>query len=299
MKDPQALAVAPNGGILIDSQVSDQIFERESNGAFRVIAGNGRVGLAGDGGPASQAELQGPVAIAVGADGTIYIADLGNNRIRAVSPAGIITTLAQVSQPGALAVGPNGTVYVVDSAGIQSVGPGGTVQTVIAPQSGPTPEGPSFDISIGGIPVAFDPDAIAISATGDIYVANFSPKLILQFPPGRPPSLVGQESLEIGIYGVPAGLATAPDGSIVLADYGNFAVDRITGSSVSVVKAFTVGGITGIKGILQPSGVAVASNGEIYADPDGASGASNATALIAIDPNGDVHVLDTGSPANR
>lgn len=299
MRDPQALAVAPNGGTLIDSQLSDQIFEREPNGVFRVIAGNGRVGLPGDGGPASHAELHLPVAIAVGADGSIYIADLGNNRIRAVSPAGTITTLAQVPQPGALAVGPNGMLYVVDSVGIQSVSPGGTVQTVIGPQSRSTPEGPSIDISIGGTIVAFDPDAIAISATGDIYVANFSPKLILHFPPGGPPSLVGQESLEAGIYAVPAGLAAASDGSIVVANYGDFAVDRITGSSFSVVKAFTVGGVTGVNGILRPSGVAVASNGEIYADTDGASGGSNDTALIGIDPNGDVHVLDTGPPPNR
>jgi DNA-binding beta-propeller fold protein YncE len=190
-------------------------------------------------------------------------------------------------------------LYVVDSAGVQSVGPEGAVQTVISPRLRPTPEGPSIDISIGGTIVAFDPDAIAISATGDIYVANFSPKLILQFPPGGPPSFVGLESLETGIYAVSAGLAAAPDGSIVLADYGNFAVDRLAGSSVSVVKAFSFGGVTGIHGILRPSGVAVASNGEIYADTDGLSGGSNNTALIAIDPNGDVHVLDIGLPANR
>jgi len=279
--------------------LSDQIFEREPKGAFRVIAGNGRIGLAGDGGPASQAELDLPVAIAVGADGTIYIADLGNNRIRAVSPAGTISTFAQVPQPGALAVDRNGMVYVVDSAGVQSVGPGGSVQTIIAPRSRPTPEGPSIDISIGGNLVAFDPDAIAISATGDIYVANFSPKLILRFSPNGLPSLIGEESPETGIYAVPAGLAAAPDGSIVVADYGAFAVDRITGSSVSVVKAFAVGGLAAVNGILRPSGVAVDSNGEIYADTDGLSGGSNDTALIAIDPTGDVHVLDTGPPANR
>ena len=196
-------------------------------------------------------------------------------------------------------MGPNGMLYVVDSAGVQAVGPGGAVQTVISPQLRPTPEGPSIDISVGGTVVALDPDAIAISTTGDIYLANFSPKLILQFSPGGPPSLVGQESVETGIYAVSAGLAAAHDGSIVLGDYGNFAVDRITGSSVSSVKAFSVGGLTGIHGILRPSGVAVASDGEIYADTDGLSGGSDNTALIAIDPNGDVHVLDTGLPANR
>ena len=100
--EPEALAVASNGGVLIDDQASNRIVEREPNGAFEVIAGDGRTGSAGDGGPATLAELDLPVALAVGSDGTVYVADLAANRIRAVHPDGRISTLARVSA----AVGP-------------------------------------------------------------------------------------------------------------------------------------------------------------------------------------------------
>lgn len=58
------------------------------------IAGDGGAGYGGDGGPALDAELRQPMSVAPTADGGFLIADSGNNRIRAVSAAGTITTLA-------------------------------------------------------------------------------------------------------------------------------------------------------------------------------------------------------------
>ncbi|MBN4082463.1 hypothetical protein JYT13_01505, partial [Mariprofundus ferrooxydans] len=58
------------------------------------MAGNGAWRFSGDGGPATQAALGNPYGIAVAADGSLYIADYGNNRIRKVSKDGIITTVA-------------------------------------------------------------------------------------------------------------------------------------------------------------------------------------------------------------
>jgi sugar lactone lactonase YvrE len=58
------------------------------------IAGTGNSEFAGDGGPALAAALRFPYGIAVAADGTIYVADNGNFRIRKIDPAGIITTVA-------------------------------------------------------------------------------------------------------------------------------------------------------------------------------------------------------------
>ena len=55
------------------------------------IAGNGLAGISGDGGPATSAALNSPDDVAVAADGTVYIADGGNLRIRRISPGGVIT----------------------------------------------------------------------------------------------------------------------------------------------------------------------------------------------------------------
>lgn len=69
-------------------------------GAVSVIAGNGTEGFAGDGGPATAAALNNPRGTAAASDGTIYIADSGNHRIRAIDPLGVITTVAGNGTPG-------------------------------------------------------------------------------------------------------------------------------------------------------------------------------------------------------
>ncbi len=301
LHEPTALGIAPNGGVLVVNQGSSQIIEREPSGALHVIAGNGRTGFVGDSGAATSAELDRPLGMAIAPDGTIYIADSGNNRVRAISPAGIITTVAQVPTPTSLAIGPDSTLYVVDGRGVQTIGSNGTVAaaTAVVPVTGATPGGGINDLSVGGTPIAFDPDAIAVSASGDLYIANFSPKVLLQISPDGTASPVGGQSTiqSGGTYVTPAGLASDPDGSIVVADYGMFAIDRATGTNVTPVVTFRLNSVPGLEGSFRPSGVAVAPNGEIYADTDGANGGSNDSALIAIDPNGDIHVLAIGEGA--
>jgi hypothetical protein len=302
LKGPEALAVASDGGVLIDEQASSQIVEREPNGQFKLIAGNGRAGFSGDGGPATAAELDTPVAMAVASNGTVYVADLGNNRVRSIAPDGAISTAAHVPQPDAVAVGPNGDVYVLDQSGVQSINSRGDLARIIAPTTVPanTPEfpyGADSVLSVDGTSFAFVPNALAVSSSGDIYVANFSPKVVIRFPPSGPPTLVGQTSVEAGdIYVTPGALAPAPDGSVVVGDYGTFAVDRIAGSGVAALTTFGLNAVAGLHGGFRPSGVAVAPNGEIYAATDGENGGTNVPALVSIDSNGHVHLLDKGEP---
>ena len=136
------------------------------------------------------------------------------------------------------------------------------------------PGGTAGDISVAGVPFAFDPDAIAVSAGGDLYVANVSPKTIVRFSPtGTSPTLVGSTSPSFGqTYVTRAGLAAAPDGTIVVADDGAFAIDRAAGAQLGVIRAFARGSVPGVQGVFRPSGVAVAVDGEVYVDTDGRNG---------------------------
>ena len=63
-------------------------------GVISTFAGNGRAGFGGDGGPASQAQLNRPESIAVDVAGNVYIADTENFRVRRVATDGVITTIA-------------------------------------------------------------------------------------------------------------------------------------------------------------------------------------------------------------
>ena len=96
------LAVDPSGNPLYLSHISGhRILAFDSDaGTSSVVAGlggsgdAGSAGFSGDGGPATAAQLSSPLGIALGAEGTLYVADIGNRRVRAISAGGTITTVA-------------------------------------------------------------------------------------------------------------------------------------------------------------------------------------------------------------
>jgi sugar lactone lactonase YvrE len=77
------------------------------------VAGTGEAGLGGDGGPAAEAMLNSPQDLTIGTDGSLYIADCSNHRVRRVDSQGKIMTVASVGgRPSGLAIGSEGRLYV-------------------------------------------------------------------------------------------------------------------------------------------------------------------------------------------
>lgn len=102
--EPSGIALTSNGDLYIADNRNQRVRKVKRKGIITTVAGTGHVvstvrgipygGWKGDGGPAIRADLNNPNGLAVDAKGDLYLADSGNNRIRKVSPTGIITTVA-------------------------------------------------------------------------------------------------------------------------------------------------------------------------------------------------------------
>src|SRR5262249_6786664 len=116
-------------------------------GIISTVAGNGTNGFSGDRGPATEAQLNDPRGVAVDSGGNLYIADVGNHRVRRVASTGIIKTVvgngtsgssgdggpaakAQLSGPGGIAVDAGGNLYIADLRAVRKVSTGGIITRV-------------------------------------------------------------------------------------------------------------------------------------------------------------------------
>jgi DNA-binding beta-propeller fold protein YncE len=134
LNEPAELAMSDSGVLYVADQSNNRVRAVDlSTGLIRTVAGTGSAAYNGDGIPATEAALAGPGGLALGADGTLYIADTFNGRIRAVDPAtGTIRTVAgdgggyryqgpaepacpSLSRPSGIAADAAGNLYITDS----------------------------------------------------------------------------------------------------------------------------------------------------------------------------------------
>lgn len=142
-----SMAVDEAGNIYFASgDRGNSVFKLEPIGALTRVAGNSRTDYSGDGGPAISAPLNSPQGVAVDCSGNLFIADKGNQRIRRVSPDGIITTVAgggsaglgdggpatsaQLNYPGGVAVDGAGNLFIGELGRVRKVTPDGIITTV-------------------------------------------------------------------------------------------------------------------------------------------------------------------------
>ena len=91
---PTGLAIGPDGSIYYSDIAVDKVKKINPSGIITTVAGTGLHGFSGDGGLAVSARLDNPTGLTIGRDGSLYIADSNNNRVRRVSPLGNILTIA-------------------------------------------------------------------------------------------------------------------------------------------------------------------------------------------------------------
>jgi len=171
-----------------------------SSGVITTVVGNGTQGFGGDGGSATAAALNQPVSVAMDANGNLYIADYGNNRIRGVSN-GVISTVAgngslgfsgdggpatsaQVYAPRGVAVDSKGNLYIADTYNqrIREVTSG-----VIFSIAGNGVVGFAGDGGNAATAELNDPTGVSVSSNATVYVADLANQRIRALAPSGPP----------------------------------------------------------------------------------------------------------------
>lgn len=195
---PVGVAIDSRNRIYFSETGFDLIRRIDTTGIITTFAGNRREGFAGDNGPATQASFNGPVGIAFDASDNLYVADRNNRRIRRITPAGVITTVAGDGQnrsagdggpaiqasfrdPYAVAVMPNGDVLVADVSDhrIRRFTPGGNISTFAGNGQNATTgdEGPATQASLS------IPSGLAVESNGTVYVVNTGTHTIRRIDP--------------------------------------------------------------------------------------------------------------------
>src|SRR5690242_225234 len=130
----QGIARDLQGNLYLSDTDHHRVRKVSAAGIITTVAGTGVAGYAGDGGPAVLAQLNVPYGLAADAAGNLYIADLGNNRIRRIWPDGVITTIipdTSLATPRNLALDAAGNLYFSEFDGhrVRRLSPDGRLTT--------------------------------------------------------------------------------------------------------------------------------------------------------------------------
>jgi len=264
------------------------------DGTITTFAGNGAPGGAGDGGPATQAELQMPRGLAFGPDGSFYIAEQGGNRVRRVRPDGTITTVAGTGAPGfsgdggpatqaelrhpfSVSVAADGTLYIADtdSHRIRRVGTDGIITTAVGDGTAGS-EGDGGPAALAKLReprgvVALADGGLLVVDTGNHRLRRVTANGIITTMAGTGVAGVsGDEgpAVTARIKGPMAATAT-PDGTVYLADDYGYRLRKIGSDGIIHHLAGTGSCCTLAEGVLA-DGATLANAGQIALGPDGA-----------------------------
>jgi sugar lactone lactonase YvrE len=282
--DPYGVAVDSSGNLYIADTGNQRIRMVNPAGVISTVAGNGTAGFSGDGGPATGAMLDEPFGIAVDGSGNLYIADYNNNRIRKVTPDGLISTVAgtgtegyngdggaatsaELFHPYSVAVDGSGNLYIADSANnrIRKVTPAGAISTV----AGNGTAGYSGDGGDATSAQLWVPLGVAVDSNGNLYIADNYNNTIRKVTSAGVISTISQAS--VGLIN-PEGVAVDNLGGLLyVADTNNSRVLVMTpNGQFSTVAGNGYGAFTGDGGnsanaqLAYPSAVAVDGVGNLY-----------------------------------
>ena len=291
---PYDVAVDSSGNLYITDRNNHRIRKVDSTGTITTIAGTGKDGFSGDGGPATQAQLNFPTGVAVNGEGNLYIADVGNHRIRKVDSTGTITTFAgtgergfggdggpaiqaQLDAPTGVAVDGAGNLYIADrnNSRIRKVDSIGTITTIAGGGGFGEDGGPAIQARLSL------PYSVAVDGAGNLYIADqYNNRIRRVDSTGTITTIAGTGELGFGGDGGPAtqarlflpyGVAVDGAGNLYIADQYNHRIRKVdsTGTITTIAgtgeRRFGGDGGPAIQAQLdEPTGVVVDGAGNLY-----------------------------------
>jgi sugar lactone lactonase YvrE len=169
------LAFDLEGNLFVSDTGNTRVRRISSDGTITTVAGRGGPqfqSASGDGGPAINARLSEPLALAVNATGVLYLADMGANQVRRVDRDGIITTVARLSSPTGVAVDAAGNLFVaqVFNHRVVKIAPDGTLTTVAGKngKGGFSGDGgPAVSATLN------NPFQVTVDSAGNLFIADW------------------------------------------------------------------------------------------------------------------------------
>ncbi len=266
-----------------------------------VLAGGGSTVPSTTAAAAAAAMLHSPASVAVNAAGNLYIADVANNLVEQVSPAGQIVviagggstvpsttaepaTSAKLSNPSGVALDASGNVYIADAANnlVEQVSPAGQI-VVVAGGGGTIP---SFTSGAATSAQLNNPTGVAVDTSGNVYIADQGNNLVEEVTAGQitviagggiktPSSAFTRDASTVEFIN-PSAVAVDGAQDVYIVDQGRSEIEELTAGQVLVV----IGGGSTVPSLT--AGAAI--NAQL-----------NSPAGIALDAKGNLYIADQGN----
>jgi sugar lactone lactonase YvrE len=298
---PSSVAADALGNIYIADTSNHRIRKVDTAGNIATFAGNGTGAFGGDNGSATAAQLNGPAGVAVDAAGNVYIADLGNHRIRKVDAGRTITTIAgngsagfsgdagpaidaQLNFPHGIAVDSAGNIFIADRGNNRVrkvIAATGVIITVAGTgaQSFSGDNGPAVAASLSL------PWNVAVDAAGNLYIADyFNWRVRKVTPAGTITTIAGNGLNSFSGDNGPATSAqlSSPQGLAVDTAGNVYIADSDVEEHIRKVNAATGIITTVAAGFSDPQGLALDSAGNLYVAESGYSRIDRITAAAPL-----------------
>jgi hypothetical protein len=287
LNSPTGIAIDGKGNVFFDDDGNNVIRELSAGSPSEVTtyAGSGTAGYSGDNGPPGEATLNHPTQLAFYSDGSLYIADAGNNVVRKITPAGIITTVAGtgvagyngdnvlatnawLNFPDSIALDTQGNLYIADAGNnrIRKVSTSGVITTVAGNGNG----GYNGDNLLAIDAELNEPTRVVVDTAGDLFISDLLNNRI------REVDSLGSMISTLAGSGVagfqgdngpattaeldnPVSLALDASGDVYIADLMNYRI-RVVNRQTGAISVF---GVT-----LQPGDIATVVGGGTQSDVD-------------------------------